>query len=215
MEFDNIETVKRAVEIDAGVSIVPQGTIIQEVAKQTLAAVTLEDGDVLPSAGRHLQKEQSAFAGDETVPGAFSRKRCLDPRLELKAGGKKLPPVFYFRFSRVQRLQIPRQKNAVLANQFAVEPHLAAAPFLALDQHHVPMHRRAVAVVAFLIGLARREMKRPGDFFIEQNIAHRTQNVRIETERKFADVTRPGVGVQNLIQPLRVVRRRLDDLCRP
>jgi DNA-binding transcriptional LysR family regulator len=26
MEFDNIETVKRAVEIDAGVSIVPQGT---------------------------------------------------------------------------------------------------------------------------------------------------------------------------------------------
>src|ERR1043165_7912707 len=27
MEFDNIETVKRAVEIDAGISIVPQGTI--------------------------------------------------------------------------------------------------------------------------------------------------------------------------------------------
>jgi DNA-binding transcriptional LysR family regulator len=44
MEFDNIETVKRAVEIDAGVSIVPQGTVTQEVAKQTLAAVTLEDG---------------------------------------------------------------------------------------------------------------------------------------------------------------------------
>ena len=44
MEFDNIETVKRAVEIDAGVSIVPQGTVTQEVAKQTLAAVQLEDG---------------------------------------------------------------------------------------------------------------------------------------------------------------------------
>jgi DNA-binding transcriptional LysR family regulator len=44
MEFDNIETVKRAVEIDAGVSVVPQGTVAQEVAKQTLAAVTLEDG---------------------------------------------------------------------------------------------------------------------------------------------------------------------------
>ena len=43
MEFDNIETVKRAVEIDAGISIVPQGTVIQEVAKQTLAAVMLED----------------------------------------------------------------------------------------------------------------------------------------------------------------------------
>jgi DNA-binding transcriptional LysR family regulator len=44
MEFDNIETVKRAVEIDAGVSIVPQGTVTQEVSKQTLAAVPLEDG---------------------------------------------------------------------------------------------------------------------------------------------------------------------------
>src|SRR5512139_1953473 len=35
MEFDNIETVKRAVEIEAGVAIVPPSTIIQEVAKQT------------------------------------------------------------------------------------------------------------------------------------------------------------------------------------
>ena len=43
MEFDNIETVKRAVEIDAGIAIVPQGTIMQEVAKQTLAAVQFED----------------------------------------------------------------------------------------------------------------------------------------------------------------------------
>ena len=45
MEFDNVETVKRAVEIDAGVSIVPQGTISQEIAKQTLVAVDIEDGD--------------------------------------------------------------------------------------------------------------------------------------------------------------------------
>jgi DNA-binding transcriptional LysR family regulator len=45
MEFDNIETVKRAVEIDAGVAIVPQGTVVQEVAKQTLAQVTVEDGE--------------------------------------------------------------------------------------------------------------------------------------------------------------------------
>jgi len=44
MEFDNIETVKRAVEIDAGISIVPQGTILQEVSKQTLAQVQIEDG---------------------------------------------------------------------------------------------------------------------------------------------------------------------------
>ena len=45
MEFDNIETVKRAVEIDAGVSIVPRGTVTQEVANQTLAAVQIDDAD--------------------------------------------------------------------------------------------------------------------------------------------------------------------------
>jgi DNA-binding transcriptional LysR family regulator len=46
MEFDNIETVKRAVEIDAGVAIVPESTVQQEVAKQTLAQVTLDDGEL-------------------------------------------------------------------------------------------------------------------------------------------------------------------------
>jgi DNA-binding transcriptional LysR family regulator len=45
MEFDNVETVKRAVEIDAGISIVPIGTITQEVNKNTLAAVQVEDGE--------------------------------------------------------------------------------------------------------------------------------------------------------------------------
>ena len=44
MQFDNIETVKRAVEIESGVAIVPQETISEEVANQTLAAVELENG---------------------------------------------------------------------------------------------------------------------------------------------------------------------------
>jgi DNA-binding transcriptional LysR family regulator len=46
MEFDNVETVKRAVEIDAGVAIVPLSTVTQEVSKQTLAAVQIEDADL-------------------------------------------------------------------------------------------------------------------------------------------------------------------------
>jgi len=43
MEFDNIETVKRAVEIGAGVSIVPAGTVTQEVSKNTLVAIPFAD----------------------------------------------------------------------------------------------------------------------------------------------------------------------------
>lgn len=43
MEFDNIETVKRAVEIDAGISIVPRSPVAQEVTKKTIAMVEIED----------------------------------------------------------------------------------------------------------------------------------------------------------------------------
>jgi len=50
MEFDNIETVKRAVEIDAGIAIVPQSTVAQEVSKQTLAQLRFDDVDFF----RHL-----------------------------------------------------------------------------------------------------------------------------------------------------------------
>jgi DNA-binding transcriptional LysR family regulator len=39
MEFDNIETVKRAVEIEAGISIVPRATIEQEVKNGTLISI--------------------------------------------------------------------------------------------------------------------------------------------------------------------------------
>jgi DNA-binding transcriptional LysR family regulator len=39
MEFDNIETVKRAVEIDAGVAMVPSATVQQEIKQGTLVQV--------------------------------------------------------------------------------------------------------------------------------------------------------------------------------
>lgn len=45
MEFDNVETVKRAVEIDAGVSIVPRATVEQEVRNGTLKALEISGGD--------------------------------------------------------------------------------------------------------------------------------------------------------------------------
>lgn len=41
MEFDNIETVKRAVEIESGVSIVPRNTVRQEVENGLLTSVSL------------------------------------------------------------------------------------------------------------------------------------------------------------------------------
>lgn len=42
IEFDNVETVKRAVEIENGISIVPENTVQQEIETGTLAAVEIE-----------------------------------------------------------------------------------------------------------------------------------------------------------------------------
>lgn len=44
MEFDNIETVKRAVEIDAGISFVPSATVQQEIKQGLLKSIPLPGG---------------------------------------------------------------------------------------------------------------------------------------------------------------------------
>ncbi|MHC4395585.1 MAG: LysR family transcriptional regulator [Planctomycetota bacterium] len=41
MEFDNTETIKRAVEINSGISILPKTTVLQEIDSATLKALTL------------------------------------------------------------------------------------------------------------------------------------------------------------------------------
>lgn len=46
MEFDNIETVKRAVEINAGISIVPLATVKQETKQGLLRAVPIKGSSV-------------------------------------------------------------------------------------------------------------------------------------------------------------------------
>ena len=44
MEFDNVETVKRAVEINAGIAIIPQTTVTTEAAQGSLKIVPFKDG---------------------------------------------------------------------------------------------------------------------------------------------------------------------------
>jgi LysR family transcriptional regulator, transcriptional activator of the cysJI operon len=43
MEFDNIETIKRAVEINSGISILPETAIVQEVRSGTLKALSFSN----------------------------------------------------------------------------------------------------------------------------------------------------------------------------
>jgi len=47
MEFDNIETIKRAIEINAGVGLLPAPTVVREVEVRSLAAVPLEKNELV------------------------------------------------------------------------------------------------------------------------------------------------------------------------
>jgi DNA-binding transcriptional LysR family regulator len=51
MEFDNIETIKRAIEIDAGVALLPEPTVLREVAAGTLATVRIDDEELVRPLG--------------------------------------------------------------------------------------------------------------------------------------------------------------------
>ena len=79
MEFDNIETVKRAVEIDAGVAVVPQATVLQEVAQGTLKAIRFKGGEftrplaIIHRKGRVLTPAMRRFIEALTAPQPAKR----------------------------------------------------------------------------------------------------------------------------------------------
>jgi DNA-binding transcriptional LysR family regulator len=58
IEFDNVETVKRAVEIENGISIVPTRTVCQEVANGALAAVEITDPHMWRPLGVLLKRDR-------------------------------------------------------------------------------------------------------------------------------------------------------------
>jgi DNA-binding transcriptional LysR family regulator len=76
MEFDNIETVKRAVEIDHGIAIVPQATVQQELRQGTLAVVPFRGKEftrplaILHRKGRVLTPAMRKFVETLSAEGA-------------------------------------------------------------------------------------------------------------------------------------------------
>jgi len=58
MEFDNIETVKRAVEINSGVSILPKTALLQELSSGTLKVVPFSNEDFVRPTGIIIRKDK-------------------------------------------------------------------------------------------------------------------------------------------------------------
>jgi DNA-binding transcriptional LysR family regulator len=59
MEFDNIETIKRAVEINSGVSILPKSSLRTEIANGSLKAVTLNNENFYRPTGIIVRRDRT------------------------------------------------------------------------------------------------------------------------------------------------------------
>lgn len=87
MEFDNIETIKRAIEIDAGVGLLPRPTVDRELAAGTLVALPLSDIEmvrpvgIIVRRGKELGKTAKRFVQllpAETSPISSSPQSSTD-----------------------------------------------------------------------------------------------------------------------------------------
>ncbi len=80
MEFDNIETIKQAVQIGAGVSILPEPTVRREVSKNHLAAVPLADSDCTRPIGiLHRQRKTLTAAVRQFIQILQETKSAVRP----------------------------------------------------------------------------------------------------------------------------------------
>lgn len=89
MEVDNIETIKRVVEIGSGISIVPEPSIVQEVKNETLKAIQFADEvlmrplAIISKRGRRFTPAVQEFI--DFLKGKPSRLIAGDPDRTLQA----------------------------------------------------------------------------------------------------------------------------------
>jgi DNA-binding transcriptional LysR family regulator len=90
MEFDNIETIKRAIEIDAGVGLLPEPTVLREVQVGSLVAVPLDTDElirplgIIHRRGKELSSTSQRFV--ELLQREGKKIRTANARAEAAAG---------------------------------------------------------------------------------------------------------------------------------
>jgi DNA-binding transcriptional LysR family regulator len=95
-EFDNIETIKRAIEVDMGVALLPEPTVVHEVAAGTLAAVRLATDElvrpigIIYRRGRELSTTAQRFVdllrGETNQPPERSKRIERTPAVAVAGG---------------------------------------------------------------------------------------------------------------------------------
>jgi DNA-binding transcriptional LysR family regulator len=106
MEFDNIETIKRAVEISQGIAIVPRSTVVNETARGSLKLIEFTEGPfmrplaIIHKRGRELSPAVNKFievltTSKTQMPGHAARNGAkAEPRERAaKEVAKEVAPV--------------------------------------------------------------------------------------------------------------------------
>jgi DNA-binding transcriptional LysR family regulator len=75
MEMDNVETIKRAVELGLGVSVLPTPTVAQEVAAGTLLSKPFAEGAFTRPIGILVRKGKYLSRASQAVLDAFRTVR--------------------------------------------------------------------------------------------------------------------------------------------
>lgn len=93
MEFDNIETIKRAIEIDAGVGLLPEPTVAREVHSETLCAVPLDTDELVRPLGIiHRRGKELSAAARRFIE--LLEREARRPGLLSGTGNGTAPPAF-------------------------------------------------------------------------------------------------------------------------
>src|SRR5690348_18070530 len=97
----------------------------------------------------------------------------------------------------VKRAGSERQEASVPVDELAVRVDLAARAEVA---DHVPVQRRAVRAAALGIRGAEREMHRPADLLVEEDVAREDGDGVVEAERELPYAARAVVERDHLLQ---------------
>ncbi|HJM69577.1 MAG TPA: LysR family transcriptional regulator [Candidatus Marinimicrobia bacterium] len=74
-EYDNVETLKRSVELGVGVSILPLNTIEKEIRKKTLVSLPIKEGPFYRTTGIITRKDRpQSKAGQEVIKWIVRKK---------------------------------------------------------------------------------------------------------------------------------------------
>ena len=77
MEFDNTETIKRAVEINAGISILPKPTVATEVKNETLKALHFTNENFNRPTGIIIRKKKNLTIAGRYLIELLNKKSQL------------------------------------------------------------------------------------------------------------------------------------------